>query len=148
MRGNHKTDKNHHSSGTLAIESPSQDSVAGAKKTKKEPNQQQHNQRQLIHATWSYGFIWLDGNGQTLYNTSILEFGRSLVVFADAPNKANWRTVSAGFTIYGERLAQINPDRAEPEVLGMQKHEFRFFCTRKLFCWFNAGHYPFTKDLD
>ena len=43
---------------------------------------------------------------------------------------------------------QINPDRAEPEVLCVQKHEFRFFCARKLFCWFNAGHYPFTQDLD
>ena len=43
---------------------------------------------------------------------------------------------------------QINPDRAEPEVFCVQKHEFRFFCAREVFCWFNAGHYPFAQNLD
>ena len=42
---------------------------------------------------------------------------------------------------------QINPDRAEPEVLCVQKHEFRFFCAREFFCWFDASYYPFAQNL-
>ena len=43
---------------------------------------------------------------------------------------------------------KINPDRAEPEVFCVQKHEFRFFCAREFFCWFDASHNPFAKNLD
>ena len=42
---------------------------------------------------------------------------------------------------------QINPDRAKPEIFCVQKHELRFFCSRKFFCWFDAGNYPFAQNL-
>ena len=42
---------------------------------------------------------------------------------------------------------QINPDRAKPEILCVQKHELGFFCAREFFGWFNAGNYPFAQNL-
>ena len=74
-------------------------------------------------------------------------FAFYIVVFTDTSYQANRRTISTGFSINGERLVQINPDRAEPEVFCVQKHEFRFFCARKFFCSFNASHYPFAQNL-
>ena len=75
-------------------------------------------------------------------------FAFDMVVLADAANQANRRSVSTGLTINGECLVQIDPDRAEPEVSSMQKHEFGFLCSCKLFCRFNAGYNPFAEDLD
>ena len=71
-------------------------------------------------------------------------FAFDMVVLADAANQANRRLVSTGLTINGKCLVQIDPDRAEPEVFSMQKHELGFLCSCKIFCRFNAGHNPFA----
>ena len=71
-------------------------------------------------------------------------FAFDMVILADAANQTNRCSVSTGLTINGEGLVQINPDRAELEVFSVQKHEFGFLCSCKLFCWFNAGYNPFA----
>ena len=75
-------------------------------------------------------------------------FAFDVVVLTDAANQANRRSVSTGLTINGEGLVQIDPDRAEPEIFSVQKHEFGFLCSCKFFCWFNTCYNPFAQDLD
>ena len=74
-------------------------------------------------------------------------FTFDVVILANTSYQPNGRSISTRFAIYGEGLVQINPYRAEPEVFSVQKHEFWFFCARKFFCWFYAGHYPFAQNL-
>ena len=61
-----------------------------------------------------------------------------LIILANAANKTNRRTIPAGLTINGQRLVQVNPNGAEPEVFGMQKQEFKLFRSSEFFCGFNA----------
>ena len=49
---------------------------------------------QLVHATWSYGFIWLDGNGQNLYK-DVSNWGGTLFASKTAENYSNLNKITA-----------------------------------------------------